>query len=164
MNICKVCNLPAHCACAFYMILRSDEIVFINSINVKSTVSLNCSSYIATDGQSASLSWCRDFYYCRTFTFFMLWAPSLTRGRVCNLLVFTVILEVKSLRTHDHILLSHLRLPQPGGPGPRIYIHLKCKHLCMYWQTTKCCGLLIDNRQTRPLVREGVPQRHNSNR
>jgi hypothetical protein len=25
-------------------------------------------------------------------------------------------------RTHDHILLSHLRLPQSGGPGPRIYI------------------------------------------
>jgi hypothetical protein len=28
----------------------------------------------------------------------------------------------ESRRTHDHILLSHLRLPQPGGPGPRIYI------------------------------------------
>jgi hypothetical protein len=27
-----------------------------------------------------------------------------------------------SRRTHDHILLSHLRLPQPGGPGPRIHI------------------------------------------
>jgi hypothetical protein len=25
-------------------------------------------------------------------------------------------------RTHYHILLSHLRLPQPGGPGLRIYI------------------------------------------
>jgi hypothetical protein len=25
-------------------------------------------------------------------------------------------------RTHNHILLSLLRLPQPGGPGPRIYI------------------------------------------
>jgi hypothetical protein len=28
----------------------------------------------------------------------------------------------KSCRTHDHILLSQLRLPQPGGPGPCIYI------------------------------------------
>jgi hypothetical protein len=28
----------------------------------------------------------------------------------------------KSCRTHDHILLPHLRLPQLGGPGPRIYI------------------------------------------
>jgi hypothetical protein len=25
-------------------------------------------------------------------------------------------------RTHDHILLSHLRLPQPWGPGPCIHI------------------------------------------
>jgi hypothetical protein len=56
-------------------------------------------------------------------------APSLTRGRVCNLLVQlllglarAVTLGSKYRRTHDHILLSHLRLPQPGGPGPRIYI------------------------------------------
>jgi hypothetical protein len=28
----------------------------------------------------------------------------------------------KSRRTHDHILLSRLRLSQPGGPGSRIYI------------------------------------------
>jgi hypothetical protein len=26
------------------------------------------------------------------------------------------------LRTHNHTLLFHLRLPQPGGPGSRIYI------------------------------------------
>jgi hypothetical protein len=56
-------------------------------------------------------------------------APSLTRGRVCNLLVQlllalarAVTLGSKSHRTHGHILLSHLRLLQPGGPGPRIYI------------------------------------------
>jgi hypothetical protein len=50
-------------------------------------------------------------------------APSLTRGRVCNLLVhFTVTLWSKSRRTHDHNLLSHLRPHQPGGRGPRIYI------------------------------------------
>jgi hypothetical protein len=48
--------------------------------------------------------------------------PSLTRGRVCNLLYncFWALPEQKSCRTHDHILLSHLSLPQPGGP--RIYI------------------------------------------
>jgi hypothetical protein len=28
----------------------------------------------------------------------------------------------KSRRTHGHMLLSHLRLPEPGGPGPRIHI------------------------------------------
>jgi hypothetical protein len=56
-------------------------------------------------------------------------APSLTRGRVCNLLVQlllglarAVTLGSKSRRTHDHILLSHLTLPQPGGPGPCIYM------------------------------------------
>jgi hypothetical protein len=49
--------------------------------------------------------------------------PSLTRGRFCNLLgQFAITLGPKSRRTHDHILLSHLRLPQTGGPGPRIYI------------------------------------------
>jgi hypothetical protein len=52
------------------------------------------------------VSWCR--------------APSLTRGRVCNILVQllpdlvrAVTLESKFRRTHDHILLSHLRLPKP---------------------------------------------------
>jgi hypothetical protein len=56
-------------------------------------------------------------------------APSLTRGRGCNLLVQllpgltkAVTLGPKSRRTHGHILLSHLRLPKPGGPYPRIYI------------------------------------------
>jgi hypothetical protein len=56
-------------------------------------------------------------------------APSLTRGWVCNLrvqlflvLARAVTLGSKSRRTHDHILLSHLRLPQPGGPGLCIYI------------------------------------------
>jgi hypothetical protein len=29
---------------------------------------------------------------------------------------------LESHRTHNHILLSHLRLPRPGGSGPRIYI------------------------------------------
>jgi hypothetical protein len=28
----------------------------------------------------------------------------------------------ESHRTRNHSLLSHLRLPKPGGPGPRIYI------------------------------------------
>jgi hypothetical protein len=56
-------------------------------------------------------------------------APSLTRGRVYNLLVQlllklarAVTLGSKSRRTHGHILLSLMRLPQPGGPGLRIYI------------------------------------------
>jgi hypothetical protein len=50
------------------------------------------------------------------------WAPSLTRGWACNLLVqfllglATVItLGSKSRRTHHHMLLSHLRLLQHGS-------------------------------------------------
>jgi hypothetical protein len=56
-------------------------------------------------------------------------APSLTRGRVCKLpvqlllgLARAVTLGSKSRRTDGHILLSHLRLPQPGRSGSRIYI------------------------------------------
>jgi hypothetical protein len=49
--------------------------------------------------------------------------PSLKRGRVCNLLIqLAVTLRSKFRGTRDHILLSHLRLPQPGGPGLCIYI------------------------------------------
>jgi hypothetical protein len=46
-------------------------------------------------------------------------APSLTRGRVCNLQCNHSIVRV---RTRNYTLLSHLRLPQPGGPGSRIHI------------------------------------------
>jgi hypothetical protein len=57
-------------------------------------------------------------------------APSLTRGRVCNLLMLLVLASAVGLvsdyrGTQDHILLSQfLSLPQPRGPGPRIYIPL----------------------------------------
>jgi hypothetical protein len=55
-------------------------------------------------------------------------APSLTRGRVCNLLYncFWALPEQSLLGQSSAelkaIFYSHLRLPQPGGPGPRIYI------------------------------------------
>jgi hypothetical protein len=96
-------------------------------------------SHITTDSQLATQSWCQapiwdQFYFLLEISFRQLWvcnfvAPSLTRGRVCNLLVQlllglarAVTLVLKSRRTHGHILLFHLRLPQPGGPGSRIYI------------------------------------------
>jgi hypothetical protein len=52
---------------------------------------------------------------------------SLTSGWVCRLqllLVLTsaVILRSESRGTHDHILLSHIRDPQPGRPGSPIPI------------------------------------------
>jgi hypothetical protein len=43
-------------------------------------------------------------------------ASFLTRGLFLGL-ARAVTLGFKSRRTHDHILLSHLWLPQPGGPG-----------------------------------------------
>jgi hypothetical protein len=53
-------------------------------------------------------------------------ALSLTRGRVCNLLLLLVLASAVPLGSesrHDHVLLSQfLRLSQPGGPGPHIYI------------------------------------------
>jgi hypothetical protein len=55
-------------------------------------------------------------------------APSLTRRRVCNLLLLLTLATAVPLGSEcrgiqDHILLSQLfRLPQPGGLGPRIYI------------------------------------------
>jgi hypothetical protein len=55
-------------------------------------------------------------------------APSLTRERVCNLLLLLVLARAVPFGsdyrgTQDHILLSQfLRLPQSGGLGPRIYI------------------------------------------
>jgi hypothetical protein len=69
-----------------------DNVEFpLNSATRVRTCSGSRSSYIATDGQPASLSWCRgprpDLFYCPTFAVIRFWAPYLTRGRVCNLLV-----------------------------------------------------------------------------
>jgi hypothetical protein len=100
--------------------------------------SLSWSSF-TTDSQSASLSWCQapiwdpqpiflsPWNFLQTaagLLFCPLWRED---GSViyCKLLLDLageVTLRSKSCRTHGHILLSHLRLPQPGGPGPRIYI------------------------------------------
>jgi hypothetical protein len=46
----------------------------------------------------------------------------------------------KSHRTHGHILLSHLRLPQPGGPGPRIYILQEQGGPAITWSWSSSCG------------------------
>jgi hypothetical protein len=51
-------------------------------------------------------------------------APSLTRGWVCNLIVQLLLglARAVTLGSKSHRTQSHLRLPQPGGPVPRIYI------------------------------------------
>jgi hypothetical protein len=87
--------------------------------------------------QSASLSWCwapiwsprPDFFFClRTAGFLLCGALSYERMG----LKFTRTIAsgpcqsnhsgVQVSQNSDRILPSHLRLPQPGGPGPRIYI------------------------------------------
>jgi hypothetical protein len=99
---------------------------------------LNSSSGQSIWSQSASQSWCpswtRDHFFFLLEIFFRqsrvcyFVVPYLTRRRVCNLMLLlvltsTVPLGSESCRTQDHILLPQfLRLPQPGGPGPRIYI------------------------------------------
>jgi hypothetical protein len=91
-----------------FLLLFTDTLLFC---------ALHCpsSSYFVTDGQLASPSRCQAprqifitvGHLCSSY----FGAPSLTRGQVCNLFVqFTVTLRSKSRRTHDHILLSHLRL------------------------------------------------------
>jgi hypothetical protein len=78
---------------------------------------------------------CHQFFFLFEIFFRQLWVcyfvvPSLTRGRVCNLLLLLVLasavpLGPESCGTQDHMLVllsQFLRLPQPGGPGPHIYI------------------------------------------
>jgi hypothetical protein len=74
---------------------------------------------------SNNLSWCRapicdaqaDFYYCRAFTIFLLWGTvpdekwSLWSATG---LASSHTLGYKSCRTYGHILLFHVRLPQPS--------------------------------------------------
>jgi hypothetical protein len=74
-----------------------------------------------------------QFFFLFESSFRQLWlyyfvAPSLMRGRVCSLLYncFWALPEqsllARSPAELTAIFYSHLRLPQPGGPGPCIYI------------------------------------------
>jgi hypothetical protein len=93
-------------------------------------------SYVTTDGPSACLSWCQapiwglrpDFYYRQTVAGLLMW------GALCDErtgLSFTIVAGPRQ-RSHSwvrdprdswpYFTVSDSRLPQPGGPGPRIYI------------------------------------------
>jgi hypothetical protein len=105
-----------------------------NSLQLKSQS--QSQSYLTTDGQSASLSWCQATIRVRDQFLFLLEiflrqlqgcyfvAPSLTRGRVCNLFLLLVLASAvplwsESHGTQDHILLSQfLRLPNLEGQAP----------------------------------------------
>jgi hypothetical protein len=72
------------------------------------------------DGQSVTMSWYRapfwnlrpDITSCRNV------AVRNLRSAICSV----IIQWSESHTTRNHTLLSHLRLPQPGRPGFRIYI------------------------------------------
>jgi hypothetical protein len=93
-------------------------------------------SYVTTDGQSASLSWCQapiwglrpDFCYCQTLAGLLMWG-ALSDERTG--LPFTIAVGPRQCSHYwvrvprdscPYFTVSNSRLPQPGGPGPRIYI------------------------------------------
>jgi hypothetical protein len=60
-----------------------------------------------------------NFFECQFFLLRLrrpLWLED--RSVICSVITYWL----ESRRACNHTLLSHLRLPQPGGPGPRIYI------------------------------------------
>jgi hypothetical protein len=91
-----------------------------------------------TNGQSASLSWCQApiwdpqpiFLLLSLIIFRTLWAlyfvePSLTRWRVCNLLLLLVLASAVPLvlvlrDSRPYFIVPNFETPQPDGPGPRI--------------------------------------------
>jgi hypothetical protein len=93
-------------------------------------------SQFTTDGKSTSLSWCRapirspwsDFCFLSDDCGFLdVGHPWREDGSVIYLYNFllgfarAITFGSRPRRTHDHILLSHLRLPPLREPGPRIY-------------------------------------------
>jgi hypothetical protein len=93
-------------------------------------------SYITAHGQSASLSWNKapfwglwpDFYYCQTVAGLLIWGALSDESTGLS---FTIAVGPRHCShswvrvprdSWQYFTVSDLRLPQPGGPGPRIYI------------------------------------------
>jgi hypothetical protein len=93
-------------------------------------------NHVTIDGQSASLSWNKalvwglrpEFYYCLQLRVCGGGTLSLTSGRVCRLQLLLALARAVFFRVRvpryssPCFAVSDSRLPQPGGPGPRIYI------------------------------------------
>jgi hypothetical protein len=122
------------------MLLRSAVAVYfesqtehINTLQIQANLRPTVSRPVCLGVGHPSGTRHQFFFLLETF-FRQLWdfyfvVPSLTRRQVCNLLyklflglARAITLGTKSRRIHGHILLSHLRLSQSGGPGPHIYI------------------------------------------
>jgi hypothetical protein len=60
-----------------------------------------------------------DFnFLCFTITCFLLHVERPLWREDGSIICSAMTHWLESLGTHNHTLLSHLRLPQPGGPGP----------------------------------------------
>jgi hypothetical protein len=120
-----------------YSLRQRNRVPVTTEVEVEVEVEVNLRPTISLPvclGVRRSSGTCDQFFFLLEISFRQLRlsyfvAPSLTIGWVCNLLVQLLLglaravsLGSKSRRTHGHILLSHLRLPQPEGPGSRIYI------------------------------------------
>jgi hypothetical protein len=91
-------------------------------------------SYLMTNGQSASLSWCQATISARDQFFFLLEisfrqlqvcyfvAPSLTRGRVCNLLSLLVLANAVLLDSRPNSIVPILETPPTcRARSPHLY-------------------------------------------
>jgi hypothetical protein len=101
---------------------------------ILTVVACSWESYVTTDGQSASQYWCHapiwgpwpDLYYCQTVADFM-WDSHSDERTVCSLQLLLVlasadILWLETRRIVTIFYCHNFRLPQPGGPGPFIYM------------------------------------------
>jgi hypothetical protein len=106
----------------FYEMLRlyslevEVEVEIEVEVTLRLTVSQSVSQYVLVSGTLVGLT--TRYYFlseccCLKFAVLYLWGAA-----ICGVITYWP----ESLRTRNHNLLSHLRLPQPGGPGSRIHI------------------------------------------
>jgi hypothetical protein len=97
--------------------------------------SFNSKSKLSYDRRSVSQSVLVSGHHQARYQFFFLFeiffrhlrifyfvAPSLTGGWVCNLLLLLVLASALPPDSRPYFIVPILETPQPGGPGPRIYI------------------------------------------
>jgi hypothetical protein len=98
---------------------------FLSPLMTLKATGFPSSSYIMTNSRLASSSWCPwpDFnFLCLTINFFFLHVRYPLWQENGSVICSAILHWLNSHRTHNHILLSHLRHPQLGGPGPRTHI------------------------------------------
>jgi hypothetical protein len=122
--------------------------------------------YITTDSQLASLSWCQspiwglrpDFYYCQTVECLLIWG-ALSDERTGLPFKITAGPRQRSQSwvrvprdSWPYFTVSDSRPPQPGGPGPRIYIPQEQGGIPKSKSKSKSMSkLCYDRRYSRPI-------------